>query len=211
MKPLDIDLALLCPAKAPQVFKQVDPDLRRRLEALPEVLDRVDGCVHFCALTNSEAAGAESADASAARARQKYLRASLCEFGSIGDAAKLDFGVACRRPPGIRQLRSPQVHVVRLLRHANVHLAASKLAHKSRAAVWPSPDGDVEFDHTQYIIVNLEATVCKTKRSSDYSDAALSRMLAWLDREQREWGIANVVHRTAEVYGSVLADSWEER
>ena len=205
-----VDFGLLHPLSGPQVFTQVDRALRPRLEAMPEVLDRVEGCVHLCYLTNADPAGTQLGDPSPARVRQKFLRAALCEFASISDAAKLDFDAAGKRAPGMRQLVHPQIHVVRLLRHANVHLTASTLAKESRPAVWPGPEGRVEFEHTHYIVANLAATVRETARARDYTAADLSRMLEWLESEQREWGIANVVHRTAEIHGALLADSWAD-
>lgn len=205
-----VDFGLLDAARAPQAFTQVDLNLRPRLAAMPEVLDRVEGCVHFCFLTNNQPAGTQADDASSAKARQKFLRAALCEFGSIGDAANLDFSAQGKQAPAIRQLPHPQIHIVRLLRHVNVHLIASTLAKDRRPAVWPGPDGPVEFEHTHYVVTNLATTVRETARASDYAPADLMRMIEWLEHEQREWGIANVVHRTAETYARVLADSWDD-
>lgn len=207
MRRLSIDPTLLEAVRAPQVFTQIDLELRPRLDVMPEVLDRIEGCVHFCFLTNS--GGIRDKDASP-KSRQKFLRAALCEFASLGDAAKLDFASQEKQVPGLQQLTHPQIHVVRLLRHANVHLATSVLTKESRPAIWPSPDGEVSFEHTHYVIENLNSTVRKTNHSNAYKRADLSLMIQWLEDQQREWGIANAVHRVAELYATILFDHWDD-
>lgn len=201
-----INLGLLDALRAPQVFTQVDESVSTRLSLMPEVLDRVRGCVHFCYLTKP---GSKQYGETSPKAHQKFLRAALCEFGSIGDAAKLDFTAQGRDAPGLRQLAHPQIHIVRLLRHANIHLAASVLSPKSRPATWQGPDGPVEFKHSHFVVANIASTVQETDRAGDYEQADLNRMIQWLEDQQREWGIANAVHRTAELYATVLADYWD--
>jgi hypothetical protein len=88
-----------------------------------------------------------------------------------------------------------------------VHLACSRLAPDSRPAVWHGPDGPKEFQHRHYVIENLRDAIMSTRNSKSYDRHTLERMVIWLESEQREWGISNLVHRAAEIYGRILADA----
>lgn len=204
-----VDFNLLETVRAPQAFTQIEPTLFSRIQQLPEVLERVEGCVHFCFLTNQNSVVTQSDYVGSARPRQMFLRAALCEFGSIGDAAKLDFEAGRRQAPAMDQLLHPQIHIIRLLRHVNVHLAGSPLGRESRPAIWNGPNGVVEFEHVHYVVKSLAESVRETDDARKYADGDLTRMTNWLEDEQCKWGIANVIHRTAETYAAFLADRWE--
>ena len=75
--------------------------------------------------------------------RRKYLRAALSEFAALDEAATLDTSDSTKVAPRILGMDDPRLHVVRLLRHANLHLAASSLNKSSRPAVWKK----IEFDY----------------------------------------------------------------
>jgi hypothetical protein len=121
------------------------------------------------------------------------------------DSAKIDYRSLGHKPPdGIQSLPDPRLHAVRLLRHANVHLSASMLSHESRPAVLNTPKGPEPFDFTLFTVDNVEASIRTTDAASRYLKSDLKPMIEWLEAEQREWGIQNVVVRATEVYARIL-------
>ena len=102
---------------------RIDPDVTRSLQPLAEVLERIDGCVAFSYSMKRDFANALQPTSLELSKSRKFLRAALAEFASMEDAAILDFAVAGKSqpPPLMRSLPDPRIHIVRLLRHANVH------------------------------------------------------------------------------------------
>jgi hypothetical protein len=98
----------------------------------------------------------------------------------------------------------PSKRAKRELRHANVHDTPTQIEMFSRRAIWPKPEGDVEFDYTGYRILDVDREIRKTIQSRCYSEAHIEAMISWLDRDQSEWGIQNTVVRAAERYLEIL-------
>jgi len=101
--------------------------------------------------------------------------------------------------PGMFSVDDPRVHVVRLLRHANVHLSASDIQTIDKPASWNGPTGREDFTFNVYFIPNIEC-IRTTRKASEYNPDDLTAMIAWLNREQLNWGIENVIIRAAEQY-----------
>jgi len=204
--PLQLNLGLLTHFEAPGVFTRIDPAVFAAMSPLREVLERVKGCVHFSHRMKADFAHRLTPTADEVDSRRKYLRATLSEYASMEDAAKIDFASLGKPlPPRMRSLTDPRIHVVRLLRHANIHLAATPLSHSHRGAVWRGPDGEHEF---QYLVVTAEdvaSSVRRTNEAKAYASSDLLEMIRWLECEQQEWGIGHVVLRSAETYGRYLA------
>jgi hypothetical protein len=95
-------------------------------------------------------------------------------------------------------LDDPAIHVVRLLRHANVHLAASTLHGSHTPAIWQGPDGEQKFDYPLYVVPDIDTGIRGVRDAVKYAPSDLSAMIAWIEREQKKWGIQNVVIRAAE-------------
>jgi hypothetical protein len=191
-----VDMAQLVPFRAPGIFMRMDPDLEARICSFPQIAERIESCIRFCyQITRGDLGNGGVAD------RQKYLRAALAEYVSIEEVAQGDLG---RDSPKIVQTDDPRLHVLRLLRHANVHSTPARIETFSRRAIWPGPDRDVEFDYVGYRIPDLNAEIRKTKQSRCYSDTDLEAMISWLDRDQSEWGIQNTIVRAAERYVEIL-------
>jgi hypothetical protein len=104
----------------------------------------------------------------------------------------------------MRNTRDGRIHVVRLLRHANVHLSASTLRQERRDAVWDGPTGSQEFEYLLIMGENMRDAITATRDSEAYSPADLTAMLDWLEHEQQEWGLNHIILRAAELYSSVL-------
>ena len=209
-----VHLALLKPFVPPGVFTRIDPDVEACLTPLPELRDRVLGCVEFChtlhagRMTGYSSEGKQVPDAEELSKRRKYLRAALAEFSSMDDAALSDFAnlPGCSAP---RMLSSPdpRLHAVRLLRHANIHLSATNLSPAVRDAVWDGPLGRQEFRFFMIVAEDVQSSIRATNDAKRYRPADLSAMLEWLDAEQREWGIDHTVLRCAETYAAIVASA----
>ena len=201
-----LDLGLLTSFVAPGAFTRIDPAVEGALAPLPEVRERVAGCVSFC---YSVGAGDHANGAKGpidVGQRRKYLRAALAEFASMEDAAAVDFQRhGPKVAPRMSDMLDPRVHVVRLLRNANIHLSATVLDHARRAASWDGPAGPQEFEYLLVLAKDVGASIHAVQSATRYPASDLAAMTTWLDAEQREWGIHHVVLRCAELYASHLA------
>ncbi|MCI0667336.1 MAG: hypothetical protein L0Y43_04700 [Methylococcaceae bacterium] len=191
-----IDPKSLSPFSAPGVFMRIAPELEKQIEPYRQISERVSCCVQFCFQISHD-----QFDKANELSGRKHLRAALTEFVSIEEVAKGDFG---REMPKILNLYDGRLHVLRLLRHANIHGKATEIEPFLRPAVWPGPDGDVEFNYIGYRIPNLMDEVKKSKQWNKYSPADLSSIVAWLEQDQSSWGIQNSIVRAAEQYVRIL-------
>jgi hypothetical protein len=197
-----LDLGLLMPFPNPGVFVRIDPEVQKATCKFTEVNERIDGVERMCWHLGTERTGQEPDDL---KRRRMYLRAALSEFASMEDAAAIDYRrLGYGKSPLIRDLDDPRLHVVRLLRHANVHLAVTHVSTSDRDAVWHGPDGPQEFKYTSMLAVDIEPSIHATDGAKYYSATNLAAMLEWLRNEQDRWGIQNVILRAAERYASLL-------
>jgi hypothetical protein len=206
---MPLDLTLLQHFDAPGIFTRIDPDVEERLESVPEMRERMAACVYFChrILAGDDRVDAKREDGLTQEqltGRRKYLRAALGEFASLDAAVAMDLSLTGRQAPKMSEVSDPRVHIVRLLRHANVHLSATSLSHATRNATWEGPAGTNEFKYQLITGVNLEAAIRETQSSQKYSSSGLNGMITWLVAEQGEWGIHHLILRTAEAYGRIV-------
>jgi hypothetical protein len=196
-----VDLNLLKNYSPPGMFMHIDPGIEEKLVRLPEVQERVKGCVRFCWHIAYQPPDTDINADNDAKKRQKYLRAALAEYASLDEVAEYDFeNMHLGGPPRIINSKDPRLHIMRLLRHANVHLETSQLQKGSRPAIWNGPNGPVHFDFTTFVINNLEQSIGKTRDAQKYQLFDLQEMIKWLKSEQYEWGIQNVILRATESY-----------
>ncbi len=187
-----VDIRKLTEFQAPGVFMRIDPAIEPYLLGKEETCERVEGCVQFCWYIASEGSNKDEEP----NRRRKYLRAALAEYASIEEAATRDLGTVA---PKMVSLDDPRVHIVRLLRHANVHLSASNIRTIDKPARWNGPNGWEDFTFTVYFIPDIEC-IRATEKAKQYAPSDLAAMINWLDQEQRRWGIQNVIIRAAEQY-----------
>ena len=116
-----VDISQLASFSAPGIFRRIDPSLEKSLATYPETLERLGGVVHFCGCMGRQTDNDTSSDS--IQSRSKFLRAALAEYASLDEAAAIDSAATGRAAPKILALNDPRLHVVRLLRHANIHLA----------------------------------------------------------------------------------------
>lgn len=193
-----VDISKLVSFSAPGIFLRIDPSLEEGLAGYPETLERLSGVVHFCGCMGRQTDIEKSGDAT--HERSKFLRAALAEYASLDEAAAIDAATIGTTAPKILALNDPRLHVVRLLRHANIHLAVSQIDRSSREATWK----DQEFTFQIFYAPNLGTSIRKTDQAGKYQADDLSSMIEWIETEQMEWGLAHLILKTSELYARNL-------
>ena len=142
----------------------------------------------------------DSADpARTLRRREMYLRAALSEFASMEYALRIDRP----KPSDVHKIRAsanPLLHVVRALRDMNVHLASSRLAQRSRPAVWPIKPDPVHFDFDLWVITELEPGALGNRTGVSYASGDVQRLIDWFMPAQAEWGVHHLVRLAVLAY-----------
>jgi hypothetical protein len=192
-----LDISKLASFVAPGVFRRIDPILERSLLRYPETLERLGGVVHFCARMGQQA---DEKSSDSTQDRRKFLRAALAEYASLDEAATIDAAAAGTTAPKILALDDPRLHVVRLLRHANIHLAVSQINRSSREASWK----DQDFTFQIFYSPGIGSSIRATDQAAKYRADDLSKMIEWIETEQMEWGLDHLVFKTSELYASNL-------
>lgn len=194
-----VDTSKLSSYQPPGVWTEIDPSVQKLLPADSEVLERILGCVYFCYELSS--VGKSDQDAVEPYSLRKYLRAALAEFVSLEEAARVDMSNGTfSSAPKIIELNDPRLHVVKLLRNANIHLAASEIDKSSFPAIWAGPDGNETFTYRVFYAKDVENAIKTTRDAKRYNSNDLSKMIAWIESEQKAWGINHLILRTAELY-----------
>jgi len=193
-----LDISKLASFVAPGVFRRIDPILEKRLLRYPETLERLGGVVHFSARMGHQSNDEKSSDST--QDRRKFLRAALAEYASLDEAATIDAAAAGTTAPKILALDDPRLHIVRLLRHANIHLAVSQIDRSSREATWK----DQDFTFQIFYSPGIGSSIRGTDQAAKYRADDLSKMIEWIETEQMEWGLDHLVFKTSELYASNL-------
>jgi hypothetical protein len=193
-----LDTSKLVSFSAPGIFCRIDPSIERALSSYPETLERLSGVLHFCSSMGRQTDGEKLSDST--QERRKYLRAALAEYASLDEAATLDATVIGKTAPKILALDDPRLHVVRLLRHANIHLAVSQIDSSSREVTWKDQDFTLQIFYSP----GIGASIRKTHQAEKYKENDLSRMIEWIETEQMEWGLNHLILKTSELYADNL-------
>lgn len=156
------------------------------------------GVVHFCASMGQQVESDKSSGDTSNR--RKFLRAALAEYASLDEAATIDASEARIVAPRIFDLDDPRLHVVKLLRHANVHLSVSQVKQTFREATWRGQD----FNFQIFYSPDIRTSIQKTREVTKYQDSDLSKMFEWIETEQMEWGLDHLIFKTAELYAENL-------
>ena len=201
-----IDRASLQTFQAPGVFTRIETSVKAGLSLMPEVLDRINGCASFCYTLGRDPLGEGKLSGAELVGRRTFLRAALAEYASMEDAAVVDFDALDRgERPAMRDSLDGRIHVVRLLRHANIHLASTRLSHTCRGAAWDGPLGRQDFQHLVILGDQLPEAIAATRDAKHHYDSSdLAAMTDWLVAEQQQWGLNHVILRSAEMYAHEL-------
>jgi hypothetical protein len=192
-----LDLALLPAIESMDIFVRLDPAVDKPLKAshLAEVYERAQCAVIFFSKAHKEDKDMWLGSG--------YLRAGLNEFYSLEDAAVRD----CRRvklhPPGrIRQSSNPLIHLMYLLRHANVHASLSRTRKHDTTIISNLGGERREFEWASVVLDS--PCIEHLKRSSEaqecYDNNDLLSAASWLDEAQQAFGVGEVFKRGLEAY-----------
>lgn len=142
------------------------------------------------------------------------LRAGLNEFYSIEAAARRDFRLAerCLKPPCIAESQSPLVHLMYVLRHANVHTRPTIT--RVQPIIVTSELGGTTHEHKYGAVILDNVSVADLlQRDRDlldyYSNEDIEQSLNWLLEKQQTFGISEVFRAGINVYCSEIFGSLE--
>ncbi len=126
----NLDFSLLPDLSSTSAWYSLDEVTWVSLTRLPETIDRVHGALHFCYMVNSGENVRAGQGPETIKNRESYLRASLAEFVSIEETLERELLNAGLRGKSIKLYDSlnPMVHIVRELRHLEIHLQTRELS-----------------------------------------------------------------------------------
>lgn len=195
-----IDLSLLVEVHHGQVFGCIADDVKQALAYYPDLLRRLED-----SLDATFAIGGEKGSP------QGHLQASLTALVGIEEAQK-NPGVSGRRLKSVHRLNTtghPLLCVVREMRNAEVHLAPAQFASEERNLLWgrrEDPDSAMPVQWRVHWIDNLDMRRFSALYNlRHYDGAEFANSLAWFDRNQKSWGIVEMVYRAMQHYGCELA------
>ncbi|GEM_PF-2104618 len=120
--------------------------------------------------------------------RPAFFRASLSELCRIEDI------LTKHGLPGFYKSADPTLHIVKLLRNYQVHIATIGL---NSGQITVKLSGE-EMVYRSFIAENMSALVLRDLASSrDYSDEQLKELAKLFDFEQRKFGLVQFLYHTA--------------
>lgn len=123
------------------------------------------------------------------RIRAAYFRASLSELCRIEDVAS-----TLGKPFSFYKSSDPTLHIVKLLRNYQVHLAATQLS-SGQIKVELSEE---TMSYNSFIAEDVTAHQLRLLRSSsDYSDHQLDQLVMLFENEQRRFGVVQLLYFVA--------------
>ncbi|MDD5359876.1 MAG: hypothetical protein PHI79_05200 [Sulfurovaceae bacterium] len=200
---IKIDMTLAPCIDRAHMFIILDEDLRQRLTLLPIFLDKLENSIKFAQMIGLKQKNSF---------RSALVRASTTELVTIEDiqqSSKLNKSIL-----RMNDTNNPLLCVIRELRNVDIHLSTSQISSVDRNFIWGHPDKPSEakqISMSLYWIDNLNFDVFSKLRSFDqkYNKDEFKEALNWFDTVQREWGITELLLRTAHLYGEKLADHYE--
>lgn len=121
--------------------------------------------------------------------RGAYFRASLTELCRVEDAAK-QLGQSI----SFNASTDPSLHVIKLFRNYQVHIASSQLVEGSTAVLHA---GETSV-YRSFTAENISATeLRKLYSSAPYSDIQLEELVCLFDANQRKLGVVQLLYHLA--------------
>lgn len=154
-------------------------ELKKRLRSMPQTLVRVESAIMFAAQASKQSEPWRAA---------AFLRAALAEFCSVEEMQELDRGQGSRF--AVASSTSPLLHVLKLMRHLNIHVKSLAIRpHKINMVCF-----GIEGDMNVYVVSNLEAQDLASLKSGRYYDHSdLERCVDWFNSRQTEWGAGDLI------------------
>jgi hypothetical protein len=194
-----LDLAKLPEVRSKRIALSISDDLKERMRVLPRCLDRALNATRFAFWSSCGANVLICPQRELAGLRDGCFRAALAEFVSIEEVMRLDMDDAGGRD---RQLRmdetdDPKLHLFRLLRHHEIHLAHSRLSATEKEFLVGEksillPVWSLEEISTQSLM--------RVRNAKRYTPSDIKAMVDWLDVNQRDWGIQHLFLLAVESY-----------
>jgi hypothetical protein len=123
------------------------------------------------------------------RVRAAYFRACLTELCRIEDVAK-----SIKEPISFYGSNDPSLHLVKLLRNYQVHIASSELT-TGQALVQFAGEHMV---YRSFIVDNISVTeLRKLESANPYSESQLEEIVALFESHQRKFGVVQLLYHLA--------------
>lgn len=190
-----LDFKLIPEYEFTATFMSLPDDLEAAIRRYSQTEERIKGALMFCAhVMNCD----PDRSSEAARRAGAYFRAAMAEYASIEEAFNRE------RPAGtpefkLHNTRDPLPHILKQLRHLQIHLVASKLSKETISLVLKNMPGAEPVDVTIWMIRDLtdaqfnELDAFKIKKH--YTPAQATEMVNWINIRQAQFGIHDIIHR----------------
>jgi len=203
----NLDFSLLPNIESMDMFIRLEMDVDKKLkedDTLHEVYERAQAALmFFCKASEEKEDWINSA----------FIRAGLNEFYSLEDAARRDFKKSIKKSiknsPKIRDSLNPLIHLMYLLRHANVHAKVSST--KVHPVSIISTLGEKSHEHSYGAII-LESPILEdlprcNEAKKYYKGTDLKSVADWFDNVQCVFGVGEVLRRGLSAYCRELLKS----
>ena len=190
-----LDFNLIPEYESTAIFMSLPRDLEAAVRQFPRTEERINSALAFCAqVMNCD----PDKVSEAARRAGGYFRAALAEYASIEDAFNRE------RPRGtpefkLHETRNPLPHILKQLRHLQVHLVANELAKRTISLVMKNVPGAEPVDVTIWTISDLTDAQFNNldsfKKYKHYTAAQATEMVNWINTRQAQFGIHDIIHR----------------
>ena len=154
-------------------------DLRKRLEPLPQALERAESAAMFAAQSGKNTEPWRAA---------AFLRAALADYCAMEEVQAMD-------QPGspsfkITDTRNPLLHLLKLVRHLSIHVKTVA----ARPYLVSAKLGEHEFQLNVFVFTNLDSQDLITLRNGkNYDLADLEKSVAWFNSMQEHWGAGDLI------------------
>jgi hypothetical protein len=110
------------------------------------------------------------------------------------------------------QTKNPLLHIIRELRHFEIHLHTGQLSSANKTALWGDrakleEASPIEI-HVWMISDLTEEEFSQLRNARRYSQDETRRLLSWFNMAQREWGVNDLVFRATEAYCREIAQAY---
>jgi hypothetical protein len=123
------------------------------------------------------------------RVRAAYFRACLSELCRIEDVAK-----SLKEPISFYDSNDPSLHLVKLLRNYQVHIASSELT----TGQVPVQFAGEHMVYQSFIVDNMSvAELRKLDSATPYAESQLNEIVALFELHQRKFGIVQLLYHLA--------------
>jgi hypothetical protein len=146
--------------------------------------------------------------------REGFLRAALAELISVEDILNLDLIDLSRSDRVLRMSDTslPHLHLVRELRNLELHLHHHRLSGFSRDRLWGNISKPEDARRLTVRLWTLEGvtyeSIKQLRNAERYSAQEIQTIVKWFNDTQSEWGVHEILLRTANDYAQALGNRY---